>query len=223
MLEPCLRTSPFRPGSGAGGHCREDTERNSSEARAPWLRRRMPGLRGAAVQASVCPGGRRGFPSPWHRVAVLLEASFPPASSSGLALRLAQLPGPLTPPALPPNQQSSGGWRPPREPRAGLAAAVQGSFPARRNSRHSGWPCGSAWRTRPGFEGPETAPATGALAGLPPLVTEAAPARPAPQLLANQGAARSRIGQAGGKRSVRRKIPPRAAAGAERGRGREAF
>lgn len=49
------------------------------------------------------------------------------------------------PPALPPSQRNSRGWHRRREPQAGLSAVVQGSFPERRNSRHCGWLCGSAW------------------------------------------------------------------------------
>lgn len=216
MLEPCLRTSPFRPGSGASDIAGETRRETAVRPERPGPAGGGLDFEGLRFRRPFAPEGVGGSPPPGTGRCPprgLLPSRLacrpgPPASP-----RLAQLPCPLTPPALPPSQRSSGGWRPPREPPAGLAAAVQGSSPARRNSRHSGWPCGSAWRTRAGFEGPETAPATGALAGLPPLVTEAAPAHAAPQPLANQGAARSRIGQAGGKRSVRHKIPPRAAEG----------
>lgn len=52
------------------------------------------------------------------------------------------------PAVSPPSRPSSRGWRQPRGPPAGLAGAVRESSPARRNSRHCGWPCGWAWRRR---------------------------------------------------------------------------
>lgn len=193
-----------------------DRKRGGREARVPWPRGQVPGIAGRRFQRRFAPGQAQGTVSPSSRgqgVTDLSEVSFPPTSPS----HLPNCP-PLSPPsALPPSQQSSRGWHPPREPRAGLAAAVRGSSLARRNSRHSGWPCGSAWQAWSGFEPPETGPATRALAGLPPLVTEAEPARAAPHLSANQGAARSRIGLTGRKRARAGKIPPRAAVGAERG------
>lgn len=61
---------------------------------------------------------------------------------------LSTLPTAQLPAASPPSRPSSRGWRQPRGPRAGLAGAVRESSPARRNSRHCGWPCGWAWRRR---------------------------------------------------------------------------
>lgn len=99
---------------------------------------------------------RASFPSSRDQgVTGLLEASFLVASSSHLPNCLVRPPGPPCPPlppVLPPSQQSSRGWHQLREPQAALASVVRGSSPAQRNSRHYGWPCGLAWRARPGSD-----------------------------------------------------------------------
>lgn len=128
------------------------------EARAPRPAGRGLGIAGRRFQRRFARAGHKGLSpsSRSHGVTDLFGVSFPPPSPS----HLPNCP-PLAPPsALPPSQQSSRGWHPPREPRAGLAAAVRGSSPARRNSRHSGWACGSAWQAWSGFDPPETGPAT---------------------------------------------------------------
>lgn len=106
-------------------------------------------------------GGGSGAGLPWTRDG---ELPSPPAgprrhwpsqgpSASRLTLPLANCLAPgHGPPAVPPSQRSSRERHPRREPQAGLSVVVRGSFPARRNSRHCGWPCGSAWRAQPGLE-----------------------------------------------------------------------
>lgn len=69
--------------------------------------------------------------------------------------------GSSLPPASPPSRRSSRGWRRPRGPRAGLAAGARVSSPARRNSRHFCWPCGSAWRGPPPPPPPQASCAVG--------------------------------------------------------------
>lgn len=117
--------------------------RRSSEGLVPGAPQETPGHCREAVPASVCPGPRTGSFLPLQQGPGSLKASFPPAWPSHLPTAWPRAHGP---PALPPSQGSSRGWRQRREPQVGLSAVVRGSSPARRNSKHCGWPGGSAWR-----------------------------------------------------------------------------
>lgn len=122
-------------GVGAGA-----TGRSGSEDPAPW-----PSGDAGHCRAAVRPGPAQGPPSPSGRPKGSPASSWPRPPPPRPRTCPTARPS-LTPSSLPPSQRSSRGWHQPREPRAGLGPGARGSSPAQRNSRHSGWPCGSAWR-----------------------------------------------------------------------------